>query len=1331
MPLSPSDEDSLRQLYRDLLGYLNYSDGSPGHRFRSGLNSLFEAGILPEDVSGIGAHLLAELTQLRESGEAAFAQTEQAERAIRWAVEDAWPAYFDYHADLLFHLDEENLVQPFFLARLFEAVLAAGAESHWEDVNTVTHSAVQRMNDYVGYRPVAVLENDRRMQVYDHERFCPLPLYFRDVGVASGPYQELVESTLNFIRQLPDHMTAPAHFHLANLEELCLDVRAHDHLHPVNKRTNYMFGEWDPETISVSGFYTRFIVRSIILDSLQYWIENSSDIPYEERMFDASAVLAGTILMASAISGAGPDTYDSSVSLTSLLPVVARQRDSFYQALLETSTGERRERLINSAQESRQPFGHVRHQLNMYLSQYGANQVQHRHLASLYASMGYEDAACEEATIIPCASARFESEIHARQMLIRKLVRNGEVKEAHTLLTESLDLLHRGIHCGAIVDPWNILGFQGMFPLFVAREDAIPDNRVEVLIEITEHLFDASSEIMAEASATGKGDIAREVERQFSRLVAEWDAYATTTVADLPVVNGAESLRAAQHVSRSLAEWRTAGEAAGAISFWRGHVEDFESPRSFAQVVHALLERDDEVAALGLLMQWLSLAEDMGLESGHHSMHSLLHRFLRNVTQNPAAGEQWNMLRRLFAFLEANAGVYWEVPSLNEFVDRHRRSGKSDDSEEDIDLDHLFDEEDDDESNLFQAAYDEVVYRDSTDDGNDSDTVDEGYAPGTTEFEVIYRQIEPRLKFLHTVGSLWSSAAVSLAKIIGQEGVDAAEQQTHILEWLTSIRRFLKDLGQLMKEVRGYEIQTYSADLDSNIEYDIQMQSRFLLMQNAISTTVEFLMAERMLCSALVDKGDIPGVGREFDRHLIETLRAILSNNPVEVRNNFGRFLETLQKRPLLYVPFEHGGQPSGILKARTLQAIIRLMLSQLPRLGLLEESFRLLQTAYRMERGSRPLGQAVTEFDRLFRIGLASSVEAILHASTRWKTETARQRRSIFRRVQRLLDAYNKLWAIHSSSMRLSIVEELHDEERASEVRDFIEKYGEDLFHTRMLTLGNARAIVHHGAESLLEELQNSLAMQKTVRILEDIERGEIDRDEATDLMEFVYESVVDNFDRFLEYNTTTTHSDYGSRLFCLLDFLRLESLYERFNWNNIPYQIAHEAAVRFGSDEVAADLEAELRDATREVSGSLLDELLELEAEYGVQLPTLHDHISERIVGTLSVNRMKARMSRCSSHLSDVSEQEAEANFGILRSEIADYMEGRLGSGIEPPEWMQQLAREFERADDEQAGLLADSLTRVEFQRVTQREIDQQIARLNDDDNSSGANERSGDLS
>ncbi len=1304
---------------RDLLGYLNFSDGTPSTRFQSCLNELFLTTGAPRDAGDLQQRLDSALSELAASGEAAFSQRQQAHSAITITLERVLPAYRAHHSDLLFHLAAADFLQPLLLARMFEATLASAATSVWSDPAVVAAGAVDRLNFFIGYRPVAVLENNRRAEVYDHERFCPVPLYLRNVGAAAGPYRPLIEAALEFLGGLPESLTVPAHFQISQLNELSLDVRAHDHLHPVNKRTNYMFGEWDPEEIDTKGYYRRFVLRKIILDSLLTWLNTGDPAQFSERLFDASAVLSGTILMASAISGSGPQTYDSSMSLTSLLPLVARQRDNFYQTLLEAATGSRRKRLKAQADESRQPFGHVRHQLNMHLSQYGARQVQHRHLSSMFAAMGFEQASCEEALVIPCASARFESELLSRLMLVRRNVRSSDLAQAARLIHECIDLLQRGIRCGAIVDPWNILGFQGMFPLFFAREDAIPDNRVEILLELMEQIFDACSLVIAEAAAVGNVETREVVHSDFSKLAIQWDRYAASTVSDLPAVKGEESLHAAEHVAAALAEWRTAGEAAGDISFWREHVSRFESARSFSQVVAALLERQDSVAAMGLLMQWLSEAETFGLESGKHSIHSLLHRLLRAITQSADTSQQWQNLRRLFAFMEANAGIFWQVPSLNEFVDRHRRSAAESPDDEAVDLENLFQDDDEDDGGLFEAAYDDVVFRDSADDGNQGDTIDEGYGPGTTEFEQIYRQLEPRLKFLHTLGSLWSTTAVALSRN-PDDTVNDDERQLHLREWLRTIRHFLRELSELVREVRDYEIEVYSSDLEANIEYDIQMQSRFLLMQNAISTTVEFLMAERMLCAILKDSEDLSDSGRAFDQRLVLMLRAVLANDAATVRRHFRQFCTALRKRPLLYVPFEHGGQPTAILKARTLQAIIRLLLSQLPRLGLLEETFQLLRTAYRMERTSRPLGQAVTEFDRLYRIGLAGSVEAILHAASRWKSDTPKQLKGVYRRIQRLMDAYRELWGTHSSSMRLSVVEELHDEDRAAEIRTFIETYGEDLFHTRMLTLGNARAIVHSGAESLIDELQQNVAPTQTVKLIDDLEADLIDREDAADMMEFVYESVVDNFDVFLEYNTTTTHSDYGSRLFCLLDFLRLESLYDRFDWNNVPFQVVHETMVRFGASDLAAEVEAELADSTRELAESMVEELFELEAEYGVRLPTLHDHICERIIGTLTVNRMTARVARCCPDLADVTAEEAATNFETLRAEIADYMEDRLGSGIEPPDWMQQFARELERVQDEKFGLIAESLHAGEFQRITQKDLDRQLSNLLDEDDS-----------
>jgi hypothetical protein len=268
------------------------------------------------------------------------------------------------------------------------------------------------------------------------------------------------------------------------------------------------------------------------------------------------------------------------------------------------------------------------------------------------------------------------------------------------------------------------------------------------------------------------------------------------------------------------------------------------------------------------------------------------------------------------------------------------------------------------------------------------------------------------------------------------------------------------------------------------------------------------------------------------------------------------------------------------------------------------------------------------------------------------------------------------------------------------------------------MLTLGNARAIVLHGADRLLNELANNVAPFQTIRIIDDLEEGKLDREHAVDIMEFVYESVVDNFDVFLEYNTTTTQSDYGNRLYCLLDFLRIKLLYDRFEWNHLPYHFVHEVMTRIEVADMAALIEEELIDETRETAESLMKELQQLEVTYGVRLPALHDLIGDRLVGPLKVNRMTARVARCNPELPDVTDEQATESFQQLRDEIADYMQGRMGSGIETPEWMNSLGREQSRVHDQLAGIEPSVLDETDFQRVTQRNLDQQLTEMLEDD-------------
>jgi hypothetical protein len=1303
---------------RDLLGYLNFSQGAPSPRFRACLNELFAPKRKPQNPTQLRQILLNSLDQLRAAGEPVFTESAQATEIILFTLDQFLPAYRSHHSDLLAHVPEHEFFSPFLLAKMFEAALSTRAElGCLNNHPNAIPNTLPKLNLYVGYRPIPVLENGRRSEVYAHERFCPLPLYISDVGVAHGPWQPLITATVRFLSELPQELLHGSHFSFDRLHELCLDLRAHDHAHPVTKRTNYVFGEWDPDEIDTKGFFRRFMVRRLILDALQSWVERNKDpddphyVLDPERLYDASVVLAGTILMASAISGSGPGTWDSSVSLTTLLPIVARQRDQFYQRLLEIAQGERGRRLKKLARETRQPFGHVRHDLNMFLSKYGADQIQHRHLSWMFARMGYEQASREEASFIPCLSARFESEIQARLVMLNRFVRKGELDQARRLIAEVIELWNRGIQCGGLADPWCILGFQGLFPLFTTREDSIPDNRIEVLLELIGQFFDACTLTMSESAASGRPDLHDAVLHDFRRVAEEWDAYATTTVHDLTPVEGTRSVEAAVGVAKVLALWREAGESAGDISFWRQHVQDFSSTGSFAQVVAALLERRDHVAAMGLLMQWLSCADSVPLENGPHSIHRLLHRLVVGLCDHKDSEHSWNSLRRLFAFMEANAGDFWEVPKLSEFLaqQKQKRSRPGDE----IDLEHLFDDKDEDDD-VLSAAWDDVTYRDSTDDGNAADTMDGASTPGTTEFEILYRQIEPRLKFLHTVGSLWGIAAVWVSRAQTLSHTNPSRQDT-LREWLAAIRGRLQGLGELVTEVRDYEITVNTSGLDANIEYDIQMQCRFLLMQNALSTTVEFLMAERLIGAVLAEEPDAKSDSESLDRHVSRMFTAIFSGDTAKATACFPALLRDLRKRPLLYVPFENGGQPAAILKARTLQSIIRVLLSQLPRLGLLAETYELLITAYHMERSIRPPGQAVTEFDRLYRIGLTNTIEAVIEASARLKVSGQQRTSSIVKRVSKVLDAYSDLWIRHSSSMRLSVVEDLHEDDFAEDVREFIETYGDDLFHTRMLTLGNARAILHHGAESLLKELEETVALTENVKVLDDIHAGIMDRDDVVEISEFVFECVVDNFDRFLEYNTTTTYSDYGSRLFCLLDFLRIESLYDRFEWNTVPWQIVHEVLLKRNEQAVANEVQDQLHHESHLVAEEFVNELTSLEEKYGVRLPGLHDHVHERVIGPFAQNHMAALIPKAVPGVAGLAPEDAAKGFLELRHNIASFMDSRIGSGLEPPEWMQRLAGELDRLQEGKLGGLSDTLMDGPFTRMTQKHIDEHLTRIN----------------
>ena len=662
--------------------------------------------------------------------------------------EHVLPAYRAHHAVLLAHQSDVELFQPFFLARVFEAVLAQ--RGPWEETDRIVHGALKHLNDYVGHRPVAVLETRQRGEPYEHERVRPIPLYLRDAGTALGRYQLLITKTLEILQATEPSILADACFDPDLLDELALDPRGYDFDHPADKRPNYCFGEWDPHHIDNSGNYRRFIVRQITLDGLWQRVEGQTGPLRDEYLFEAAAVLACTMLMAAGVSGTGPTTYDSSVNLGNLLPRIAKYREAFYASLLDVHKGPHGERLRQEIKVTRQPFGGARQSLNRYLAKQRALQMQQRHLALLLADIGYPIASRRQLQGIHVTSLRLLTETHILLATGNLGIEQGNLEPAAAHLPLVEDLLKKGIACGALADPWNILGFQGQFPRSAALEDSIRDPRIDALVWVVERLFNLHSRLLSEGAARGTFKPATNLAKDMRRLADWWDRFATTTVSDIPHVHGGDATASAQQVAQALSRWRERGSASADLAFWREHLESFRSSKSFALVVDYLLRKQDFRAAMSLLMTWLSQSQEVPLEEGEFTFHQLALRWMLGVCS--LAAVEAALVVRFFDYLEANADDFDQVLHLDVLG-----TGSEEAS-------HPSDEDPaDQEDSLYGAAYEDMTYKDSTDDDVEGEVLD--FMP-QKDFDLATEaeRLETRLKFLATLARLWNIATRTSAR---------------------------------------------------------------------------------------------------------------------------------------------------------------------------------------------------------------------------------------------------------------------------------------------------------------------------------------------------------------------------------------------------------------------------------------------------------------------------------------------------------------------------------------------------------------------------------------
>ncbi len=1328
----PPPENLSEKLHR-LAGYLNFSSGPCDALTLEAWNDVYSVAVMGDPLTGPAAWLvvrdwIAETIENLQLEHSAFQDCEQAGRVIRLLWSELLPAYLDFHRDLLFHQVPELIFNGFFMAKAAEVLLSG--DLHAED-NRVIQNAIDQLDDFVGYRPIAMLEN-RQCQPYRHEFVRPVPLFIKNAGISMGPYHDLIQAAMEILHATDPEILRAASFDPERVEELAMDPRAYDFDHPVNRRPNYHFGGWDDRSITEDGFFNRFVVRQVTMEALLSRLRDEQELDPEEVLQEAASVLAGTILMASAINGWGPGWHSSEITLGSLMKPIAAFRDAYYKDRLEKLDGNHRNRLNDEQSLRRQPFGAARQHLNAALAERRAAQLQHVQLARLYARMGYPDAAKRQTDEVAAASARMTCRIDCFMTLGMRAIRSGDLKKGAEVPAMAFDLLKRGIECGAMLDPWDIMGFGGNFSLYPGPESGVHDSRVDNIVALVEHLFGYTAHVWSEAAARDDQAIYRQMDEQYHEMANWWRSYAAHTVSSIEAADPLESYDSAKLVARALRLWHEGGAEAGNVGFWAPHADLFDSPRAYALVISALLEREDFVPAMALLVHWLSHADRIGLRLGESSLPKLSEQWLQklrshwNEKQAESAARDagqasesdesvvsiWPQVRRLFDYFEANAEEFWSAPFFQ--LGETQKGSSTRDWEREL---HEADESDD----LYSAAYEDVTYHDTTDDGNEGAVFEFGDDGSHDTLEAESKRLIEHLNFMNSLARMWAIAA-DIA-VSDRDTLNRTERLESLEAWSKRAKENRIGLLELLASVREHNVAPAGSDKDSMRSYDRRRVLRDSLMERIIGTAVEMSDARRLIDGAILSLTDDPDAWltdadlAEDDLHAIRLFGAIIASEPDKIHELFPQFIGALQDKSLLYIPLSRGGDPVKIYLARLRQRVLRHLMQWLPRRGLIAETCRLIETARQMEQ-SNPIGiGAVTEFDSLFRSGHRSLVAAIGESARHCSAESEHPASQteiadvLIPQLEQLTETMLASWLAHSQTLRLSPLEMVSHPQKWEPLVQFIKTYGDPIFTQMFLQLGNVRAILHQGVGPWLQRAMVDGEDHLTnTRLFEDLEKGVITVQQAERWMTLVYESLIDHHTEYLDYNSTTTQSDRGDLVYMFLDFLRLRVRYERIAWNLKPVMWAHEVLVRSNLEESAAVWRRSLSERISTEADIYVRRLKELQVNYAMRMPTVADRIQERFVQPMTIDRMRALVAP--------SMQDAETNspsvaFELLEQEAEILTQHPTGVGLDVPAWIDALEEEVDSLARKRTNNQVDphSLMTIEFIPLTQQELDQQI--------------------
>ena len=1309
-----------------VLGYLNFSSGAFDPVAWRALSDLFAsvepaiAGVIVErtDTAVRVAAILRERLAILEANEPAFRDARQARAVLEILFDRLLPAYRAYHCDLLEHQPPGGIERPFFVMAAAQAVLATGGpfEIDAAETDAIVAQSIASVNDYVGWRPVAVLENGRLSDPYPHERVRPIGLFVAGVGVAHGRPFGLVSGAIEILAAAPAALLQQADFDLSMLEELAIDPRAFDFLHPAASRPNYLFGLWDPSRIDAKGCYRRMVVQQATLDGILSWCDplpeasiatGLSHDPHRQSQLrrESAAVLAGVMLMASGLSGHGPAAHQAGLPLSELLPRIAGYRDEFYRWLMTQLPQDHRERLEEETGRLRQPFGGVRRHINSLLAGRRAKQVESVALAAVLSRLGRADAAERMAGMVPAASARMLARITSQVVAAGQSLRQGNAAVASDHLDVATDLLFRAVGCGAAVDPWNILGLSGQFPLHEPGGESLPDPRVDDLVSITGSILDGYAAVWRKTRLDGPTDAASRAAAALERLAVWWDRHATTAVSGVEHLSGREVLDSAREVIGALEERRGLAATSPSPGFWRKQVASFSSPRSHSQAADELLDEGDLDGAMGLLVHWASLLDEEAIDRSGPEWLGAASRWMTQAAADRTE-EGRSRVRRFLELVEANTSAVADcierakTQSGSDDV-RHRGAGNGDD-------DDLSDDQADDDhpggAESVAAAYESMVWRDSADDGVDGGMIDVDSPGGSPAGDIF--EIEQAADFLAGVCRLLRHAVTVLCAIdVADHTIPSRAEIDSVIGWRHTLRRLRRTMVHVAGVIAAPDASPPPGMPPS--EFDRLRWQRDSAAERLIEAAVQatetlWILSARLFVGRVppprqtesamtgspssVTPENPPAIGRLF--------AAILSGDAAAARSALEIVQGRLVGKAVLYVPLSRGGRPDSIVRARSRERLLERLAACLPRLGLVAETSTIVHLAKSLE-NKRPRGAAsVSEFDRVFTAATTSLVERIVESACATEGGHVPEKDLV---TQRILDGLSLLvpklldtWMTHARQLRLSVLERVREPKAFAAVQEFIERYGAGLFTQHLLAPSSLRGILRGGVKHFLEhlvdrsmgepsdELSEAPAREPT-RLIEDLATGELPLKQAASRLRLVLESIAENHAEYRDWNSTTTQSDRGECLYMLLDLLRIKAEYDRIAWTLRPVSMAHRVLARRGTVEAAEAWRARMRDETRETASHLVEKLGKSESLWGVRLASIADRVGRPFTAPLEQDELEALVAPAVAEL-------AAGNSTVAGQQLEERAAACLGlasgSGVEVPDWIEHLGQAVDRA-------------------------------------------------